>query len=154
MVRELLNWIQGTMLSITLRRSDWAIMGFESVHLLGLSLLGGAVTIAALAALRADGLRGLRLTSLLRQLRPLMATGLALMAASGALIAWSMPYRYYLNPAFRAKMLLLVPAVLLTACLTRWLTVSASNRQLRAVTLLAWSLWLAVGISGRLIGYL
>jgi len=154
MVRELLDWIQATPLSVTVRRSDWAVMEFESVHLLGLALLGGAVTIAALAALRADGLRGLRLTPLLRELRPVIVTGLALMAASGTLIAWSMPYRYYLNPAFRAKMLLLAPAVLLTAGLTRRLTSSSSNLRLRTETLLAWLLWLGVGISGRLIGYL
>lgn len=151
--RTLLLWIQQTPLSIAIRRSDWAVMALESVHLLGLALLGGAATLLALAALHRGGLRGLSVPMLARGLMPLLTTGLVLMLTSGTLIAQSMPYRYYLNSAFRIKMLLLIMAITVTG----WLLRIATSRPLvahRMLALLSFLLWLGVGISGRLIGFL
>lgn len=151
--RTLLNWIQQTPLSTAIRRSDWAVMGLESVHLLGLALLGGSVTLIALAALRRQGLRGLSVPTLVQGLLPLLTTGLVLMVISGTLIAQSMPYRYYLNTAFRIKMLLLVAALAATARLSH----SATTRSIaahRTLALISFVLWLGVGVSGRLIGFL
>src|SRR5580692_10576486 len=93
----LLSWIQHTSISTAIRRSDWAVMALEAVHLLGLALLGGAVCITALAAVRRAGLRGLSVASLAQGLRPLFGAGLLLMTVSGTLIALSMPFKYYLN---------------------------------------------------------
>jgi hypothetical protein len=149
----LLDWIQQTPLSTAIRRSDWAVMGLESVHLLGLALLGGSTTLIALAALRRGGLRGLSVPTFVRGLMPLLIIGLVLMVISGSLIAQSMPYRYYLNTAFRIKMLLLIAAIATTA----WLSRSAASRSIiahRMLALLSFLLWLSVGVSGRLIGFL
>jgi hypothetical protein len=148
-----LSWVQRTPLSAAIRRSDWDVMAFESVHLLGLALLGGAATILALAALKRGGLRGLALMPLVRQLRPLILTGLTLMVFSGTLIVISMPYKYYLNAAFRVKMLLLLAAIAVTVWLART-AVGPRAGSARALALLAWLLWLGVGFSGRLIGFL
>ncbi len=102
-LQQLLSWIQHTSLSTAIRRSDWAVMSLEAVHLLGLALLGGAACVTALAAVRPTGLRGLPLATLARGLKPLFGIGLALMAVSGALIVLGMPFKYYLNTAFRGK---------------------------------------------------
>ena len=151
--RTLLLWIQQTPLSTAIRRSDWAVMGLESVHLLGLALLGGAATLIALAALHRRGLRGMSAAMLARGLMPLLTTGLVLMVISGTLIAQSMPYRYYLNSAFRIKMLLLVGAIATTGWLSK-ITTSRPVGAHRWLALLAFLLWLGVGVSGRLIGFL
>ena len=71
--------MQHTLISTAIRRSDWAVMALEAVHLLGLALLGGAVCIVTLAALRRDGLRGMSVATLARGLRPLSAIGFLLM---------------------------------------------------------------------------
>ncbi len=116
-IQQLLSWIQATSISTAIRRADWAVMALEAVHLLGLALLGGAACILALAAVRRSGLRGLSVATLARGLRPLFGIGLLLMIASGTFIVLSMPFKYYLNTAFRVKMLLLVAAVPATAWL-------------------------------------
>jgi hypothetical protein len=152
--QQLLSWIQHTSISTAIRRSDWAVMALEGVHLLGLALLGGAACIIALAALRRLGLRGLSVATLAQGLRPLFVAGFVLMAASGALIVLSMPFKYYLNTAFRLKMALLVAAIAATAWLLRLSGSLGSAARQRGLALLSALLWLGVGFSGRLIGFL
>jgi uncharacterized protein DUF6644 len=153
-IQQLLSGMQHTSLSTAIRRSDWAVMALESVHLLGLALLGGAACIVALAAVRRTGLRGLSIAILAQGLRPLFAIGLLLMMASGALIVLSMPFKYYLNTAFRLKMVLLVVAITATAWLLRTAQSSESVGRQRGLALFSMLLWLGVGCSGRLIGFL
>jgi uncharacterized membrane protein YadS len=129
-------------------------MALEAVHLLGLALLGGAACILALAALRRVGLRGMSVATLARGLRPLFAVGFILMAISGTLIVLSMPFKYYLNTAFRLKMALLVIAIAATAWQLRMGRESASASRQRGLALFCALLWLGVGFSGRLIGFL
>jgi len=129
-------------------------MGLESLHLLGLALLGGVASVLAIAALRRDGLRGLSVAELARGTLPLQAAGFTLMTVSGALIAWSMPHKYYLNAAFRLKMALLLAAIATTAWLRRSAMRQGSAAARRAAALMAFLLWLAVGLSGRWIGFL
>ena len=117
-------------------------------------MLGGAAFILALAAVRRTGLRGMSLTSLARGLRPLFGLGLVIMVISGVLIVLSMPFKYYLNTAFRVKMLLLIGAIVATAWLLGSGQSSASGGRLRALALVSALLWLGVGFSGRLIGFL
>ena len=168
-----LGWIQHTGLSTVIRQSGWAVMALESVHLIGLALLGGAAVIAALAALRATGLGDMSVPTLVTGLAPLRRAGLFLMVISGTLITLSMPFKYYANAAFRWKMLLLT-AVLLTSWALRWMSnidmpvsdisvsdisvsdtpVSGWRRAPRALALAVLLLWLAVACCGRLIGYL
>ena len=153
-IQQLLSLIQHTSLSTAIRRSDWAVMALEAVHLLGLALLGGAACILALAAVRRTGLRGMSVASFAQGLRPLFGLGLLLMVISGALIVLSMPFKYYLNTAFRVKMILLMAAIVATAWLLGSGHSSASAGRLRALALISALMWLGVGFSGRLIGFL
>jgi hypothetical protein len=121
-------------------------MALESVHLIGLMLLGGSAILIGLGALRREGLRGLSVVTLVAALRPLLWVGLSLMAVSGALIALAMPFKYYGNGAFRSKMVLLLLALAMTRGLFK--------TQRRSFALGALILWFAVGFSGRLIGFL
>jgi hypothetical protein len=155
---EVLHWIEQTWLSDLIRQSAWAVMALEAVHLLGLALLGGAAVITGVAALRGGGLRGIAVATFAKELRPFALTGLILMAGSGSLIALSMPLKYYDNPAFRCKMLLLACALVASAILARLCTDRsvrpAGATAQRVLALLALLLWIGVGFSGRLIGFL
>lgn len=154
----LLSWIQHTHLSTLVRQSGWAVMALESVHLVGLALMGGAAVIAALAAIRAAGLRGIPTSTWVTGLAPLTRLGLLLMAVSGALIALSMPYKYYSNAAFRWKMLLLSLALLTSWLLRRTaeteVPLDTQRRQPRVLAVAVLLLWIGVGCCGRLIGFL
>jgi uncharacterized membrane protein YqjE len=153
-IQQLLSLVQHTSLSTAIRRSDWAVMALEAVHLLGLALLGGAACILALAAVRRAGLRGMSVATLAHGLRAMFGAGLLLMTVSGVLIVLSMPFKYYLNTAFRLKMLLLVVAIAATAWLLRMSRGAAPTGRQRGLALLSALLWLGVGFSGRLIGFL
>jgi hypothetical protein len=143
---SVLSAVMRTGLSTSIRESSWAVMALEAVHLIGLTLLGGAAIIIALGAVRRTGLRGLSVATLVAALQPLLWIGLALMAVSGTLIALAMPFKYYGNAAFRWKMVLLLLALAMTVGLFR-------TRQ-RGFALTALLLWFAVGLSGRLVGFL
>jgi len=138
-----LTWIEQTNISSAIRQSDWAVMALEAVHLLGLALLGGTAVIIALSAARRTAPT---IGTFVTELRPVAFVGLALMVLSGALIAWSMPFKYYNNAAFQWKMVLLACALLVAGLLTR--------KPSRVLALLSLLLWLSVGFSGRLIGFL
>src|ERR1700761_5737373 len=99
----LLSALMRTDVSRVIRDSTWAVMALEAVHLIGLTLLGGPAIVIAISSLRATGLRGLSVFVIARALAPLLWTGLALMAASGAFITIAMPFKYYGNAAFRSK---------------------------------------------------
>ncbi len=155
---SVLNALMHTSFSTIVRESTWAVMAMEAVHLVGLTLLGGPVIIVGLGAVRAEGLRGLSVSTLMAGLQRVWALGLALMAVSGSLIAVSMPFKYYGNPAFRWKMMLLVLALVVTTALIR---LSRPGRYVarqltwqRGLAIAAALLWLGVGFSGRLIGFL
>ena len=154
-VTAVLRWIELTRISAAIRQSDWAVMALEAVHLLGLALLGGSAVIVGLAALRRGRFRGITVAKFVSGLQLPGLVGLVLMVGSGGLIALSMPFKYYHNAAFQWKMLLLVCAVTVTVLLSR---VSAGNPASstgqRVLALLSLLLWLGVGFSGRLIGFL
>jgi hypothetical protein len=65
-----------------------------------------------------------------------------------------MPFKYYLNTAFRVKMVLLIAAIAATAWLLGYGHRSVSAGRIRALALISALLWLGVGFSGRLIGFL
>jgi hypothetical protein len=133
-------------------------MAMEAVHLIGLTLLGGPVIIVGLGAVHPAGLRGLSVSTLIAALRPVAAIGLTLMVLSGSIIAMSMPFKYYGNGAFRWKMLLLALALATTAGLIRVSRLqglpSGRGTWQRGLALGALLLWVGVGFSGRLIGFL
>jgi hypothetical protein len=154
-VNEILNWIEHTWLSTTIRQSTWAVMALESVHLVGLALLGGAALITGIAAVR-RGLRGIAVGTFVEELRQMLLCGLALLVASGGLIAVSMPFKYYNNAAFQWKMLFLAAALMTSAAVSRrsfQLKYDGSRLQ-RALAIQASVFWLCVGFCGRLIGFL
>ncbi len=154
----LLGWIQHTGPSTLIRQSSWAVMALESIHLIGLALLGGAAVIAALAGLRATGLGGMSVPTLVVGLAPLRRAGLFLMVISGALIALAMPFKYYANVAFRWKMLLLGVVLLASWALRRMSNTGAPIHDRlhapRAFAIAVLLLWLGIACCGRLIGFL
>ena len=147
-----------TSVSTAIRESTWAVMAMEAVHLIGLTLLCGPAIIVGLGALRSEGLQGLSVSTLSAALLPILRVGLLLIVVSGSLIALSMPFKYYENAAFRWKMVVLVLAVGTTVglgAMARLETLTSRQRGWqRALALLALVLWLGVGFSGRLIGFL
>jgi hypothetical protein len=130
----------------------WAYPMLEVVHIFGIGLLLGNLTLLELrvfgwgAALPVQPLARLSLT--------LVALGFSLAAASGLLMFATQAGELLANRAFTAKMLLLM----LAACNAGWFHGRQSLERLdtmaRALMVVSSVIWLLVLTCGRWIGYL
>ncbi|MBP2299211.1 hypothetical protein [Azospirillum picis] len=141
-----------------LRQSVWVYPLVEVLHILGLALLVGAV---AAFDLRLLGV-GCRLPAspLSRLLLPVAATGLALTVPTGTLLFISEATALAANPAFLAKMALLVLALANIALFHHGAgrTIAAWDGRpppmARVAGAVSLALWVGVLALGRLIAYL
>ena len=150
-----LRWLLHTHLSVEMRNSHWGFAIVEMTHLLGLAGLGGSILVVDLRLLGVV-LRRQPVARVAEDLWPILIGSLAVMFASGTLLATAFPLKYYYSPAFRLKMLILALAISFYFTLHLRVVRSDPNR------LSAWSkiaafvslvLWLGVGIAGRAIGF-
>ena len=151
------HWLAGSRIGIVMRDSTWDFAIVEIVHLLALSVFGGAVLLVDLRFLGL-GFRMQPISKLARQLLPLTGGGVIAMLVSGFLLLANGPVRYYYNPAFRIKMLLFVVALAFHFTLQIVLARGRFERDkspvwLRLSAALSLFLWLSIGIAGRAIGY-
>lgn len=156
MIRDLFLWLATTPAGHYMNGSTFGFAGVEAVHLLGLAVLGGVVTLLSLSVLRV-ALVNQPLAITARGLRPIFLSALGVMSATGVLLVASKPLRYYLSDAFRLKIALLALGVAAYLWLDRRARASGDaapqgGNQALAVALLL--TWLGVGLAGRFIGLL
>ena len=155
-MRQAFLWLGHTPVGLYMRDSTNGFATVETVHLLGLALLGGVVLLLGLGTLNV-AVAGETPASTARSLRPVFALGLTVMLASGVLLVASKPLRYFLSPPFRWKLALLAAGVALYAWLDRRLTRHGPGALTTADGRIAFLLlltWFGVGLAGRLIGLL
>ena len=150
------RWLAGSWLGVSISKSNAAFAIIEMGHLIGLTLLGGAVLITDLTAL---GLLRLPrdLARIERELSPVALTGLSMLLVSGFLLLADGPLRYYGNAAFRVKMTLLALAAVFYFTLHRRALRAgpqATTARVRTTAIVSLMLWLAVALAGRAIGVL
>ncbi len=152
----LFEWCENTAVGQAIRDSLWLFPVIESVHLLALALIGGAVLIVDLRLLGL-GLRRQPVTQLARDAQPWLVGGLLVMVASGILLFTSEAIKCYYNTAFRTKMTFLLPAILFTFTVRRRLAAAEVGRVRplwsKLTALVSVSLWSVVGAAGRWIGF-
>lgn len=154
MIENAFRWLGATSIGITMRDATWGFAIVETIHLLGLATLGGAVLAINLSAGRFR-FRRVDPAAIARAASPILIGALVTMIVSGALLVSSKPVRYYLDNMFRAKMALLLLAILSSVAVARLLPSGRpASFSLRALALVSLSLWLVVGVAGRLIGFL
>lgn len=129
----------------------WAYPAFEALHLVGVALLFGGLVVFELRLL---GLaRALDLAALARLVLPLALLGFALCAFSGLCMFATQPQELLANPAFRAKLVLLMLAGANAAWFHARGSLALGDAAARAQGLLSLGIWLAVIICGRWIAY-
>jgi hypothetical protein len=152
----LFEWIEATRAGAALRDSYWLFPAVESIHLLGLCVIGGAILIVNMRLLGL-GLRTQSAVQINRDVRPFMIWSLAVMLTSGYLLFASEATKCYTHGAFWVKMACLALAITFTFTLQNR-AVEIEDRQagttqakLTAITTVL--LWTGVGIAGRWIGF-
>ena len=139
-----------------IRNSLWLFPVIESVHLLALALIGGAVLLVDLRLLGL-GLRRQPVAHLARDVQPWLAGGLVVMVTSGILLFLSEAIKCYYSAAFWTKMTFLLPALVFTWTVRRKVA-GADERRIRPiwrklVAAASLTMWSIVGAAGRWIGF-
>ncbi len=151
------NWLEMSSFGAAVRDSLWAFAIIESVHLLALAVMGGAVLIVDMR-LFGLGLRRQPVRQIARDAEPWLVGGLAMMLITGVPLMASLAVsKYYVNFAFQLKMVFLVLGIIFTFTVRRNLIYREDNRINPAaawiVGLISLFLWSGVGFMGRGIGF-
>jgi hypothetical protein len=147
-------WVQNLATGEAIRRSLWLFPAIESIHLLGLALIGGAVLMVDLRLL-GWGLRDQSLRQVAEEARPWLLIGLCSNFITGPLLFTSEAVKCYYHTAFWVKMTSLVLALLFTFTVKRRLTMGdqIDPRVGRIAGIVSIALWSGVGLGARWIGF-
>ena len=102
-------WLEGTWLSVLIRDTKWLFPAIEMLHLFGIVTLLGT-TLALDLRLMDVWLRRWPVSLLMRRLLPWSWVAFAVMVCTGSGLFVSDPLRFFYNPSFRIKMVLIVLA--------------------------------------------
>lgn len=151
-----IEWVAASSLSHAISTSTWAFAVTESIHLLALSVIGGAVLIVDLRLL-GFGIKAQPLEAVARDAWPWFVGSWTVMIVTGVLLFVSEPQKLYYSTPFAVKMLSLVLGTIFAVTARRKVTLAEEGRvppflmKLVAITSLA--LWFGVGAGGRWIGF-
>src|SRR6266511_1012694 len=93
------EWCEATAIGTAIRNSAWMFAVIESVHLLGLAVIGGTVLVVDLRMLGL-GLRKQPLAEVARNVFPWFVASLFVMLVTGALLFLSEPTKCYYSTPF------------------------------------------------------
>jgi hypothetical protein len=156
MLAPFFEWCAATRLGTALQMSPWAFAVIESVHLLGLAVIGGAVLLVDLRML-GFGLRDQRIAEIARAAFPWLVGSLIVMLLTGIGLFLSEPMKLYYSQPFWVKMISLSLAMLFTFTIRRKVTMADETRMrpiwFKLVAVVSLTLWFGVGGGGRWIGF-
>ena len=156
MLLPFFQWCESLWIGQFVVGSNWLFPVIESVHLLGLALLGGSVFLVDLRLLGL-GLKDRAVSELACDARPWMIAGLSVMILTGVPLFLCEAVKCYYSTAFWIKMTTL-PIALTFAFTVRSRValaepVHGSARRQQLVGALSMALWFTVAAAGRWIGF-
>jgi hypothetical protein len=154
------RWLEQTSAGAGVRESLWLFPAIETLHLLGMAVLVGTVTVFDLRLL-GWMLRQERVSVLAGRLLPLSWAAFAVQVITGTLLFMSEAVKVYTNPAFRLKMLLIclagVHALIFHRTVYRHVTTWDDSGVLPAGAKVAGFvsilIWVGIVAAGRFIGF-
>jgi hypothetical protein len=155
-LRPFFEWAAATSLGQAISTSTWAFAVIESVHLLALAVIGGAVLVVDLRLL-GFGLKNQPIAEVARDTQPWLVGSLIMMIATGILLFVSEPMKLYDSTPFAVKMTCLALVIVFTFTVRTKVTMADEGRVrplwLKLVALVSLALWFGVASSGRWIGF-
>jgi hypothetical protein len=155
-VRAFAEWLYGTAPSVAVHSTFWVIRLLQATHLITAGVVAGSGVMIALRGLgwqRADQ----PFEIVWQRFAPWLASGLAVMVATGIAQTLGDPVRELTSTSYWVKLALLLGCVLGTLALARSARRTPFGTPLTAAArLMALSLvlaWLAIALLGRMIGY-
>ena len=148
--------LEATAVGNAIRDSSWLFPVIESVHLLALAVIGGAVLLVDLRLLGL-GLCDQPIRRLARDAQPWLIGSLLMMIATGVPLFLSESVKCYYNTAFWVKITMLPIAILFTFSIRRRVEMADEARFRPYVNVLvgltSLTLWFGVAAAGRWIGF-
>jgi hypothetical protein len=151
-----IEWVAASPLSKAISTSTWAFAVIESIHLLALSVIGGAVLIVDLKLL-GYGIRSQTLPDVARDAQKWFLGSWTVMIVTGLLLFWSEPQKLYYSTPFAVKMTCLVLGTIFALTVRRRVALAGEDRVpprvMKLVAIVSLGLWFGVGAGGRWIGF-
>jgi uncharacterized membrane protein YhdT len=156
MLFSFFQWCESTGFGQAVKTSPWAFAVTESIHLLALAAIGGAVLVVDLRLL-GFGLRRQRIADLAREAFRWQVGSLIVLLVTGGILFMSEAVKCYYSTPFWVKMTSLALAMLFTFTVRRSVTLadetSVRPAVYKLVALVSLALWFGVGAGGRWIGF-
>jgi len=150
------QWCEASTVGNAIRQSLWAFAVIESIHLLGLAAIGGAVLVVDLRMLGL-GLRRQPIADLARSVHPWFVGSLAVMLVTGVGLFLSEAVKCYYSTPFWVKISSLALAITFSFTVRRKIALADESRihpiWYKLVALVSLALWFGVGAGGRWIGF-
>jgi hypothetical protein len=151
-----IEWVAASPLSKAISTSTWAFAVIESIHLLALSVIGGAVLIVDLKLL-GYGIRSQTLPEVARDAQKWFLGSWTVMIVTGLLLFGSEPQKLYYSTPFAVKMTCLLLGTIFALTVRRRVALAGedrvSPRVMKLVAIVSLGLWFGVGAGGRWIGF-
>lgn len=158
----LFQWIESTGMAVAINESLYAFALIESVHLVALAVIGGAVLIVDLRLLGV-GFRRQSVADVARAARPWLIGSLITILVTGFLLFASLAAsKYYYNIGYWFKMYFLLAAIIFTFAIRQpfalrapaGAAVGAPSNSAKGIAAVSIILWLGVAVMGRAIGFI
>ncbi len=154
------SWLELTPFSRLLQTVEWAIPAVQTVHILAIAAVMGAMLFFNLRLLELRG-TDVPLARVSNRFVPVIWGSVLLLFATGVLMIAAEPARSLLNPVFQLKMSFLLGALALTAATALplrqspgfWAKTLGRGRVARLFAVLSIGLWVAILCAGRWIAY-
>ncbi|OYX32373.1 MAG: hypothetical protein B7Y99_08690 [Caulobacterales bacterium 32-69-10] len=154
------EWVANTPLSLLIQNVSWVIPAFQSVHILAICVVMGSVALIDLRLLGVTG-RSQSISSMVNRLVPAVWVALVILFLSGSVLAIGEPVRSLENPAFHAKMLMLLCVGALTFFFQHmlrgdvafWELSPARRATAKLAAVVSLLLWVGIIFAGRWIAY-
>ena len=152
---QFFKWCDATLISQIIRNSTYIFPVVEVLHLFGLTLLLGTVTVVDMRILGV-GMRRQSISDLSSALTPWSVGAALLTIVTGILLFLSEAMKCYGNAAFPYKMWFLLGGIILYFLTQRKITSPSSRMSLgmmKVIAVLSMVLWYGVAIAGRAIAF-
>ena len=153
-----IEWIAASRLGQAISTSTWAFAVIESIHLLALAVIGGAVLVVDLRLL-GFAFQRQKVGELARVAQPWFLWSLFGMLLTGFILFLSLAAsKYYVHTYFWVKMYFLAGAMIFSFTVRQWIImgddVRANSGLAKLVAIVSLFLWSGVGFAGKAIGYI
>ena len=155
------EWLANTPPSQLIQNVTWIIPAVQSVHIGCIAIVMGSVGLIDLRLLGITG-RSQSISGMVNRLLPPVWISLVILFCTGAVLFIGEPVRSLENPAFQAKMLMLLCVATLTYFLQHmlrgdvafWELSPARRGTAKMVAIVSLLLWVGIVFAGRWIAYM